>query len=252
MLGISSHLSALLKPVIADEKLIRWGKEPSRSFCDVLFFVCFPRFCVVSRFCSYENEYLLLYVFGFPFCIHKKTRSFHLFPFLSFFFLSFFRFSLRVSSRTVVLIDAPQPTAIIQQHHNNSSTKRARVCLCERGKFVTHALFSVQVMALGSTNREVIITAGEVLFLETKLAASSALLVIWPPRNQTKKLSFFEPAFLLLNTTKAQTKLRKPQYLRTASTAEQPSIDPAQSSKVHTQYIQCVCRPECDNASKQA
>ena len=105
-------------------------------------------------------------------------------------------------------------------------------------------------MALGSTNREVIITAGEVLFLETKLAASSALLVIWPPRNQTKKLSFFEPAFLLLNTTKAQTKLRKPQYLRTASTAEQPSIDPAQSSKVHTQYIQCVDQSATMQASR--
>ena len=199
MLGISSHLSALLKPVIADEKLIRWGKEPSRSFCNVLFFVCFPRFCVVSRFCSYENEYLLLYVFGFPFCIHKKTRSFHLFPFLSFFFLSFFRFSLRVSSRTVVLIDAPQPTAIIQQHHNNSSTKRARVCLCERGKFVTHALFSVQVMALGSTNREVIMTAGEVLFLERACRIISSDCNTQDDHNNHEVLGF-EPAFLLLST----------------------------------------------------
>ena len=41
-----------------------------------------------------------------------------------------------------------------------------RVCLCERGKFATQALFSAQVMAVGSTNREVNMTAGEVLFLE--------------------------------------------------------------------------------------
>ena len=51
----------------------------------------------------------------------------------------------------------------------------------------TQVLFSVQVMALRSTNREVNMTAGEVLFLETKplIAASSALLLIaiWPPRN---------------------------------------------------------------------
>ena len=43
------------------------------------------------------------------------------------------------------------------------------MCLCERGKFVTQALFSVQVMALGSTNREVNMTAGEVLFLGENL-----------------------------------------------------------------------------------
>ena len=38
--------------------------------------------------------------------------------------------------------------------------------LCERGKFATQALFSVEVMALGSTNREVNMTAGEVLFMD--------------------------------------------------------------------------------------
>ena len=42
--------------------------------------------------------------------------------------------------------------------------------MCECGKFATQALFSVEVMALGCTNREVNMTAGEVLFLETKLA----------------------------------------------------------------------------------
>ena len=64
------------------------------------------------------------------------------------------------------------------------------MCLCERGKFATQALFSVQVMALGSTNREVNMAAGGVLFLETKLAVSSALLAIWPSRNTNKQRSF--------------------------------------------------------------
>ena len=64
---------------------------------------------------------------------------------------------------------------------------------------------------------------------------SSAMLAIWPPRTQTAKLFF---AFLLLNTTKAQTKLRKPQqYLLAASTAEQPSNGSAHSSKVHTVHF---------------
>ena len=67
------------------------------SLLFVTFFFCFfPRFFFVSRFSSYENEYLLpLYVFGFPFCIHRKI-AFHLFLFVVF-FLSSFRFSLRVT-----------------------------------------------------------------------------------------------------------------------------------------------------------
>ena len=67
----------------------------------------------------------------------------------------------------IIVAAAPQPTAIIQQNHINSNSKRARVCDCERGKFATQVvLFSVQVMALGSANREVNMTAGEVRFLE--------------------------------------------------------------------------------------
>ena len=62
-------------------------------------------------------------------------------------------------------VAAPQATAI-QQNHNNSNRKRARVCLCERGKFVTQVLSSVQGMALGSTNRGVDMIAGEVFFGE--------------------------------------------------------------------------------------
>ena len=73
--------------------------------------------------------------------------------------------------------------------------------LCKCGKFATQALFSVQVMALGSTNGEVNVTAGMVLFLGTMLAvSSSALLAIWSPRNTNNEAFVFEPAFLVLNT----------------------------------------------------
>ena len=65
------------------------------------------------------------------------------------------------------------------------------MCLCERGRFATQALFSVQVMVLESTNPEVDMTAGEVLFLETNLAVSSALLAIWPPRNTNNEAFVF-------------------------------------------------------------
>ena len=75
------------------------------------------------------------------------------------------------------------------------------ICVSKCGKFATQALFSVQVMALGSTNREVNMTAGEVLFLETKLAVSSALLAVWPPGNTNNEALVFEPAFLV-NTKK--------------------------------------------------
>ena len=71
--------------------------------------------------------------------------------------------------------------------------------------FATQALFSVQVLALGITNREVNTTAGEVLFLKTEVAASSALLLlaIWPPKNANKQRSLcFEPAFFLVYTKK--------------------------------------------------
>ena len=61
---------------------------------------------------------------------------------------------------------------------------------------------------------------------------------------------FLNLLFLLLNTTKAQTKLRKPQYLRTASTAEQPSIGPAQSSRVHIEVRSCRPQSATTQASK--
>ena len=50
-------------------------------------------------------------------------------------------------------------------------------CVFVCGKFAKQALFSVQVMALGSTNGEVNVTAGMVLFLGTMLAVSSSALL---------------------------------------------------------------------------
>ena len=68
--------------------------------------------------------------------------------------------------------------------------------MCKCGKFATQALFSVQVMALGSTNREVNMTAGGVLFLETMLAVSAALLAIYGLQGtQTTKLLFLNLLF---------------------------------------------------------
>ena len=102
---------------------------------------------------------------------------------------------------SIIIVAAPQPTAIIQQNHINSNSKRARVCDCERGKFATQVvLFSVHVMALGSANREVNMTARCSSWRE--LAISSAL-------NKHEAFVFELAFFLLLGT--AQTKLRKPQ-----------------------------------------
>ena len=91
------------QPVIPDEIIIRWGKEPSRSsllsllfvtfFFLFVFFPVFPLFHVIP---ATRTSTLLLYVFGFPFCINK-TLAFHLFSLFVVFFLSFFRFPLRVT-----------------------------------------------------------------------------------------------------------------------------------------------------------
>ena len=133
--------------------------------------------------------------------------------------------------------------------------------------FVTQAgaLLSPSHMALGSTNREANMAAGEVLFLERhcRSCISSASHSLRGTQNNHEVLflsaseerrqprsSVFEPASSA-HTMEAQTNHRKPQqYLRTASTAKQPSIGPEQSSKVHTAVRSC--RPEWDNASKQA
>ena len=108
--------------------------------------------------------------------LYPSTLVFIFFPLFCFLLLSFLRYKWRERTRLgSSIVAAPQPTAI-QQHHNNSSRKRARVCLCERGKFATQTLFSVQVMPLGSTNREVNMTAGEVLFLERLPKLSNCII----------------------------------------------------------------------------
>ena len=86
----------------------------------------------------------------------------------------------------------------------------------------------------------------------SKLAVSSALLAIWPPRNTNNHEVFvFEPAFLLLRTQRRHKPTAESHSIQLviASTAEQPSIGPAQRSKVHTAVRSC--QPECDTASKQ-
>ena len=65
------------------------------------------------------------------------------------------------------------------------------MCLCERGKFATQALFSVQVMALGSTNREVNMTAGEVLFLERACCIISSDCHMYAGGSQTTTKFWF-------------------------------------------------------------
>ena len=125
------------------------------------------------------------------------------------------------------------------------------MCLFKCDKFATQALFSVQVMALGSTNREVNMSAGEVLFLETKLAVSSALLTIWPPRNTNNEAFVFEPDFLL------KTKKHKPRsesHSIYVPQAQQNSLQSAlhRATKYILSTVVLSCRPECDNASKQA
>ena len=66
-------------------------------------------------------------------------------------------------------------TITAKQQRDNCSRECPRECSCERGKFAISALFSVQVMALGSTDREVTMTAGEVLFVEKYLLALLAM-----------------------------------------------------------------------------
>ena len=113
------------------------------------------------------------------------------------------------------------------------------------------ALLSPSHMALGSTNREAKLAAGEVFFFERHCRSKLSKLC-QPGLRGTQKQprSFvFEPASSA-HSTKAQTNRQKPpQYLRTASTAEQPSIGPEQSSKVHTAVRSC--RPERKQADKK-
>ena len=98
-------------------------------------------------------------------------------------------------------------------------------------------------MALGSANREVNMTAGEVLFVERAVNS-----YINSEQTTTKFFFVFELAFLLGTHKPSSESHSSSVTVRTASTAKHPSIGPAPSSKVHT--VVRSCRPECDNASK--
>ena len=78
--------------------------------------------------------------------------------------------------------------------------------------------------------------SGGTLLGETIIVGCVSPALLRPPRNTNNHEDFrFWTCFSSsAHTTKAQTKLRKPQYLRTARTADQPSIGPAQSSKART------------------
>ena len=100
--------------------------------------------------------------------------------------------------RQLAVVAAPEPTAI---QPNNSKQQEARACvfcLCKCGKFATQALFSIQVMALGSTNREVNMTAGEVLFLRDKascIISSASNMASKGHKQKMNKLSFLNLHF---------------------------------------------------------
>ena len=132
-----------------------------------------------------------------------------------------------------------------------------RVCLCERGKFATQALFSVQVMALGSTNREVNMTAGEVLLvgdnaINSCIITSASKMASKEHKQTTKLLLLNLPAFLLLNTKKHKPSSESNSIY--VPQAQQNSLQSAlhRAAKYIPGTVVLSCRPECDNASKQA
>ena len=118
----------------SDEKVSCWGKEPSFaffSFCDVLFlflsrFISFFRFFTFFQLRVRVLLILLVVRFWFSFLfVSTKTRvCFFFFPLLSFFVSFCFSFFVPSDARgqgyvgsSIVFVAAPQPTAIIQQHH---------------------------------------------------------------------------------------------------------------------------------------
>ena len=79
--------------------------------------------------------YIEVYMYENELLHPQKLASY--FSYLPFFFLSFFRFSLRVTtedkatvgSSMVLIVGAPHPTAIIQQHHTYQQQQEARACV---------------------------------------------------------------------------------------------------------------------------
>ena len=87
----------------------------------------------------------------------------------------------------------------------------------------------------------------------SKLAVSSALLAIWPPRNTKQPPSFHSSNLLFssAHTTKAQTKLRKPTistYRKHSRTANRPCTE--QQSTYSSTFVSARVRQR--NFAKQA
>ena len=101
------------------------------------------------------------------------------------------------------------------------------MCLCERGKFATQALSSVKVMALGSTNREVNMTAGEVLFLERAcciISSDHRMQEDHKPLRSLGSRTCFSPS---AHTSQAQNKLRKTQLSINVPQTQENSLQSA-------------------------
>ena len=103
---------------------------------------------------------------------------------------------------------------------------------------------------LGSTNREVNMTAGEVLFLERAIALSPALIAICRRNTNNLEVFAFEPAFLL----------RTPHRHKPSPESHSIYVPQAQENSLQSAlhraaefiqlypYVVRSCRPECDNA----
>ena len=141
-----------------------------------------------------------------------------------------------------VVVEAPEPTALQQQHHNNSKQQEARACVIVWAWQVrdTGALLSPQVMALGSTNRENMTAGEDVLGDKTSCIISSAShnnMASKEHKQTTKlasKLLFLNLLFFWTPRRHKPSSERHSIYVPPVHTAEQHSIGPAQSSKVHT------------------
>ena len=96
-------------------------------------------------------------------------------------------------------------------------------------------------MTLGSANREMNMTAGEVLFLERAGRIINS-------KQTTTNFLFSNLLFFWAHTNQAPKSTAAVSTVRTAGTAEPPSIGSAQSSNVPTVVVRSG-RPECDNAA---
>ena len=131
---------------------------------------------------------------------------------------------------------------MIQQHHNNSSRKRACVFSCERGKFATQALFNPS-HGTGEYQPRGEHDCREVLFLERACCVMLIWMMLchqlWLPYaggSQTTTKFWFSNLFFFCAHHAGTNQAPKAtvSYVCTASTIEQPSIGPAQQQSSYT------------------